>query len=152
MNGEFFPLTLSGFPGYRVDLLAGGEVIAQDENSLAGSIDDGKFGTSTVPFITGSTHPQLGQALSIRLVNLNQVDPMFPGSAEVVPPYRVVRRADNLITVIVTDQSHRIKRAAATCCTWWGVWIAGHGGDIEERNIAVSGRRSRGFCGHWSTR
>ena len=29
---------------------------------------------------TGATHPQLGQPLAIRLVNLNIVDPLFPGS------------------------------------------------------------------------
>lgn len=76
MSGTFFEL--SGFPGYRVDLLAGGQVIAQDDNTLAGTIPDGEFATSTVQFTTGAAHALLGQALGIRLVNLNTVDPAFP--------------------------------------------------------------------------
>lgn len=78
VSGQFFEL--SGFPGYRVELLAGGQVLAQDANSLAGSIPDGEFGTSTIVFASGASHPQLGQPLAIRLVNLNVVDPSFPAS------------------------------------------------------------------------
>lgn len=78
MGGQVFPL--EGFPGYRVDLLAGGQVIAQDDNTLAGTIPDGEFATSTVQFTTGAAHAQLGQALGIRLVNLNVEDPAFPDS------------------------------------------------------------------------
>ncbi len=78
VNGDFFDL--NGFPGYRVDLLAGGVVVAQDDNSLAGSIAEGAFGLSTVNFTTGDLHAQLGQQLAIRLVNLNVVDPAFPGA------------------------------------------------------------------------
>lgn len=75
-NGVTF--NLDGFPGYRVDLLAGGVVIASDNNSLAGSIDDGAFATSIVSLTTGAAHPQLGQDLGVRLVNLNQLDPSAP--------------------------------------------------------------------------
>jgi hypothetical protein len=63
---------LDGFPGYRVELLAGGTVIAMDDNSLAGSIPEGEFRTSEITFNPGSTHAQLGQPLGIRLINLNQ--------------------------------------------------------------------------------
>lgn len=69
---------LDGFPGYRVDLLAGGEVIASDDNSLAGSIPEGEFRISTVTFTSGASHARLGEALGIRLVNLNVLDPAFP--------------------------------------------------------------------------
>lgn len=81
-SGTFFDL--DGFSGYRVDLLAGGEILerdgilAQDNNSLAGSIAEGFFETSTVEFTTGATHDQLGLALGIRLVNLNEIDLAFP--------------------------------------------------------------------------
>lgn len=77
-NGTFFDL--DGLPGYRVDLMAGGVILAQDNNTLNGLIAEGEFGTSQVVFTTGATHAQLGQALQIRLVNLNQVDPLAPAA------------------------------------------------------------------------
>jgi hypothetical protein len=58
-----------GFPGYRIDLLAGGQVLASDTNSLRPG--EGRFLQSTVRFATGSQHALLGLALGIRLVNLN---------------------------------------------------------------------------------
>ncbi len=76
-TANFGYFNLAGFPGYRVDLLAGGVVIASDDNSLAGSIPDGEFRPSTLTAAIGLTHPQLGQPLAIRLVNLNQ-----PGTVE----------------------------------------------------------------------
>lgn len=84
ISNDFFPL--DGFPGYRVELLAGadlpggGVVIAQDDNSLAGTIPDGQWAESIVRLTTGGSHPNLNQTLGIRLVNLNLVDPGFPGS------------------------------------------------------------------------
>lgn len=60
---------LSGFPGYRVELLAGGQVIAADNNSL--TIGEGRFATSTVQLTVGGSHALAGQALGIRLINLN---------------------------------------------------------------------------------
>ncbi|MDJ0786442.1 MAG: hypothetical protein QNK05_06510 [Myxococcota bacterium] len=77
-SGQFFDL--AGFPGYRIDLLAGGTVLAQDDNTLASVLGEGEFGTSVVTFTTGAAPPLEGQPLGIRLVNLNQVDPAFPGS------------------------------------------------------------------------
>lgn len=78
LNGQFF--LLAGFPGYRVELLAGNTVIASDNNSLAGTIPEGQFRTSTVNFQVGASHALLGQALGIRLVNLNVVDASSPNS------------------------------------------------------------------------
>ncbi|MFT4564471.1 MAG: hypothetical protein ACI9BW_004237 [Gammaproteobacteria bacterium] len=75
--GNFFEL--SGFPGYRVELLAGGQVLAMDTN-MALPIDDGEFGISTVSFTTGAAHTQLGQALGIRLINTNLQDLGFLSS------------------------------------------------------------------------
>jgi hypothetical protein len=62
---------LDGFPGYQVQLLAGGVVIAMDDNSLDGLIADGSFGFTSISVDIGSAHAQLGQALEIRLINLN---------------------------------------------------------------------------------
>lgn len=67
-GGVFYDL--DGFPGYRIDLMAGGVVIASDNNSLNGLIPEGEWRDSTVQFSTGAAHAQLGQALGIRLVNL----------------------------------------------------------------------------------
>lgn len=72
-NGTFF--NLDEFPGYRVDLLAGGVVLAQDDNSL--SIPEAEFATSTVSFSTAASHAQFGQPLGIRLVNLNVIPDGF---------------------------------------------------------------------------
>lgn len=76
VNNDYFDL--DGFPGYRIDLMAGGVILESDLNTLAGTIPEGQFGLSTVSFTTGSDHAQLGQNLGIRLVNLNVVDPAFP--------------------------------------------------------------------------
>lgn len=71
---------LDGFPGYRVQLLAGGVVIAEDSNSLAGTIPEGEFVASHVQVTIPAGHPQLGLPLGIRLINLNMIDsPAHPG-------------------------------------------------------------------------
>ncbi len=71
---------LDGFPGYRVQLLAGGQMIAEDDNTLAPLLDDGLFMQSTIFHTTVANPPQLGQPLGIRLINLNMIDsPMDPG-------------------------------------------------------------------------
>lgn len=60
---------LDGFPGYRVELLAGDVVLAADENSLLP--DEGTFSTSTFVYISEEGHSALGETISIRLVSLN---------------------------------------------------------------------------------
>lgn len=72
---QFFDL--DGFPGYRVDLLAGGVVIAQDNNTLDGVIPEGEWRESVVTFDCPAGHPLIGAPLRIRLVNLN-----IPGTPE----------------------------------------------------------------------
>lgn len=64
MNWNF-----TGFPGYRVDLFAGSTLIGSDNNTLLPA--EGRFLTSTVSVTTGVSHANAGQALGIRLVNLN---------------------------------------------------------------------------------
>ena len=79
INGTFFDL--SGFPGYRIELLADlnpfsiGEevVIASDDNTLFGFIGEGEFATSGITVDIGATHAQLGESLGIRLINLNEI-------------------------------------------------------------------------------
>jgi hapalindole H/12-epi-hapalindole U/12-epi-fischerindole U synthase len=64
---------LNGFPGYRVELLAGGEVLAADDNTLLPG--EGKFLQSEVSFTSGPNHPKAGESLEVRLLNLNMADP-----------------------------------------------------------------------------
>ncbi len=79
-NNQFF--NLDGFPGYRIDLLAGNTVIASDNNTLANSIPEREFRTASVSFATDNSHALLGQALSIRLVNLNQIPAGISGNPD----------------------------------------------------------------------
>lgn len=68
-NDVAAPFLFGGFPGYRVELQAGGVVIAADANTLLPA--EGRFVTSRVQVDIGATHPQAGLPLRIRLVNLN---------------------------------------------------------------------------------
>ena len=63
------PYDFTGFPGYRIDLLAGGAVIASDAGTL--SPGEGRFLLSTVTVSIGASHARAGQPLGIRLVNLD---------------------------------------------------------------------------------
>ncbi|MEL6108709.1 MAG: PEP-CTERM sorting domain-containing protein, partial [Planctomycetota bacterium] len=72
-NGSFF--NLDEFPGYRIDLMAGGEVIATDQDSL--TIGEGEFALSTIDFRASADHALLGQSLGIRVVNLNEIPAGF---------------------------------------------------------------------------
>lgn len=67
-GGVFY--NLAGFPGYRLELLAGGQLLAADHDSLGGSIAEGSFVTATLQFDSGATPALLGQPLGIRLINL----------------------------------------------------------------------------------
>jgi hypothetical protein len=63
---------LDGFPGHRVQLLAGGVVVAEHDAAL--SLGEGDWARVEATFVTGSAHAQLGQPLAIRLVNRHQPD------------------------------------------------------------------------------
>jgi len=63
------PFAFAGFPNYRIDLLAGTNVLASDRNTLRPA--EGRFLTSTVAVNVAASNPFVGQPLGIRLVNLN---------------------------------------------------------------------------------
>jgi len=63
----------AGFPGYRIDFQVDNITVASDNNTLAGSIPDGEFRTSTLTYTSAPT-VTAGQSLGIRLVNLNVID------------------------------------------------------------------------------
>ena len=63
---------LDGFPGYRVQLLAGGVVVTGDADGVLPA--ERRWGTAFAALSTTDSHPQLGETLSIRLVNRNQPD------------------------------------------------------------------------------
>jgi len=73
--GTFY--NLLGFPGYRIDVLAGTNVVASDLNSIGETIPEGEFRPARFHFDTGSAPAHAGLPLGIRLVNLKT-----PGSAE----------------------------------------------------------------------
>ncbi|MDX9911716.1 MAG: GC-type dockerin domain-anchored protein [Phycisphaerales bacterium] len=75
-NGDFF--NLDGFPGYAVQLVAGGVVIGEDRNTLFGMIPEGEFRESVVEVNIPADHAQVGAGLEIRLINLNEDDPTSP--------------------------------------------------------------------------
>lgn len=66
-GGLFYDL--SGFPGYRIELRAGGLLLASESGGVAPP--EGEFRATALNFETGAAHPALGQALAIRLVNLD---------------------------------------------------------------------------------
>lgn len=67
---------LNGFPGYRIDLMVGGVVLASDTGA---NIGEGLWQTREIVYDVGDAHPQEGGALTIRLVNLNLADTPDPG-------------------------------------------------------------------------
>eukprot|EP01084_Bolivina_argentea_P058871 107460_1 len=70
-NGETFS-NQDGFPGYRIELLAGNSTLALDNNTI--SIEDGQWKQSIITVNVTDSNPYIGQLLSIRLVNLNQAN------------------------------------------------------------------------------
>lgn len=62
---------LSGFPGYRIELLADGQVVAVDDNSLGLAIGEGQFMATSIEWTLGAGDPLVGSALGVRLINLN---------------------------------------------------------------------------------
>lgn len=74
---------LNGFPGYRLQLLAGGVVVLEDNNSLFGTIPEGEFRFTRVSTTIPPGHPQIGQPLAVRLINLNIAGPPQAPGVEV---------------------------------------------------------------------
>ena len=60
----------TGFSGYLIELVAGGTVIASDNNTLAPS--DGEFLQSSITYTPDDTDPLLGEALEIRMRSFGQ--------------------------------------------------------------------------------
>jgi hypothetical protein len=59
---------LAGFPGYRVELRAGGARVIDDDDT---AMQEGQLRPVVGTIPVGSTHPGLGQPLEIRLLNRN---------------------------------------------------------------------------------
>lgn len=71
-----FPI--NGFPGYAIQLLAGGVVIGEDVNSIGPGLADGASGEASCVVTTGPSVTS-GLELTIRLLSLNQLDTPDPG-------------------------------------------------------------------------
>lgn len=78
---------LDGFPGYRLQLLAGGVVVAEDTTSVSPA--EGIFEQATVQLTTDASHAQLGQPLGVRLVTRNL--PEVPGVSGIEVDFDDVR-------------------------------------------------------------
>lgn len=72
---------LDGFPGYRIDVLAGATVIGSDSKRIGATIPEGVFQQAHFYFDTAPAPEQLGQPLGIRLVNLKF--PATPGNPNI---------------------------------------------------------------------
>ena len=71
---------LDGFPGYRVELRAGNEILVVDDNTLAPVLSEGTFLTTAIEASVGGNDDVIGEPLEIRLINLNRIDtPAAPG-------------------------------------------------------------------------
>jgi hypothetical protein len=66
-NGDYFDL--EDFPGYRIDLFAGTNLLASDNNTL--TIPERTFSNAVLQVIAGQDSPGIGEPLMIRLVSLN---------------------------------------------------------------------------------
>ena len=148
MSGQFFDL--DGFPGYRVDLLAGDVVIAQDANSLAGAIPEGTFATSTVELTTSADHPQIGEPLAIRLVNLNLIDPEHP-DADLEVDFDDVRLTAEPACDADVDGDGAV--ALSDLLAVIGCWGSAAAGDCADADIDGSGTTDLGdllaVIGNW---
>ncbi len=71
---------LNGFPGYRIDLLAGATLLSMTQTVNPGSIPEGQFAAVEYQYTVAEDDPLIGQALTIRLVNLNVADPLDPSA------------------------------------------------------------------------
>lgn len=94
-GGIFYDL--NGFPGYRIDVLAGVNVVGSDSNSIGAMIPEGEWREARFYFDVTNTHPQLGQTLSIRLVNLKF--PATPGAPNIEVDFDDVRLSAGPIPV-----------------------------------------------------
>ncbi|MBS0659522.1 MAG: hypothetical protein JSR82_14870 [Verrucomicrobia bacterium] len=106
----------TGFPGYRVELLAGGTLLAFDQNSVLPA--EGAFLPTSFEFTTGPSHPQVGQPLQIRLINLNGAgievnfdDVQLVANAAVPEPGTI---AAGVLAVALLGWRLRARRATST--------------------------------------
>lgn len=78
-----FPFDSDGFPGFRVQLVAGNEVIASTSEGTESALGEGLFDTVELLHSTGATAAGLGEELSIRLLNLNVTSETNNGGLDV---------------------------------------------------------------------
>ena len=132
-GGVFYDL--DGFPGYRIDVLAGANVVASDNNTIGVTIPEGEFREARFYFDTTNTHPQLGENLGLRLVNLKQPGtPTIPnievdfdairlttGPIPVPAQLEIVLAGDqaNLSLTGTTGATYRVEFSASLPATNW---------------------------------
>lgn len=65
---DYSDVQLGGFPGYRVELVAGAHEVVSDDDT---AMQEGQFRPVRATLPIGSVHPGLGQPLAMRLLNRN---------------------------------------------------------------------------------
>jgi hapalindole H/12-epi-hapalindole U/12-epi-fischerindole U synthase len=115
-GGVFY--NLSGFPGYRIDLLAGSTVLASDDNGIGAALGDGQWGNAGLAFDSRTAAAGLiGLPLTIRLVNL-----ALPGNAALPG----IDFDDVRLTALAVPEPGT-----------WALWLAG---------VALVAHRARRAC------
>ncbi|MEM7411843.1 MAG: hypothetical protein AAF430_16550 [Myxococcota bacterium] len=120
---------LEGFPGYQVQLLAGGSLLEEDDNTLFAELlpAEGEFRTSQIVYESGDTVTP-GQALEIRLISLNQAT-AAPGQDGVEVDFdQIVLEATPLLAVPSVHPA-------------WLTAVLGVAGVAAQRRRSLRGRR-----------
>jgi acetyl esterase/lipase len=147
------PFLFGGFPNYRIDLLAGSNVIASDLNTLLPG--EGRFLTSTVTVSIPAVHPNLGQQLGIRLVNLNNApgievnfDNVRLSYGPLIPPLLDITRAANDFQLAWPLWAGNYALESATALAMPTLWSAVTNPPTTNgalRTVFVSGATNQGY-------
>lgn len=119
VNAQF---AFAGFPNYRIDLMAGTNVLASDNNTLLPG--EGLFLTSTVAVNIAASNPFGGQQLGVRLVNLNSApgievnwDNVRLAHGPIPPPTLTVTRTNNALQLAWPASANAFALQTATNLT-----------------------------------
>ncbi len=143
---QFGFFNLENFPGYRVELLAGGEVIAVDDNSLAGDLSDGVFLPTAIRATIPAVHVEASQPLEIRLINLNVAEtPEEPGIEVDFDAVALEATPVNTATLAALGECLGGPDAPSTCSAEFrGAFDLDDDGDLDLADFTAASRLQGG--------